>query len=300
MNTESHIVLPDGRRLAYAEFGAPGGRPVLYFHGSPSSRLEPLLVGDEVWTRHGLRVIAPDRPGMGLSDFQPGRGFSHWPADVAALADALGLERFAVLGNSGGAPYVAVCAARIPERLTSAVVVSGGWRMDWPEARRGMPLPNRLFMTVARRAPPLLRLMLKAMAGSEQGDREKELAKLKGRVPPADFDAFAAPGRIEALGRLMRESLRQGTRGAAWDVRLYVREFDFRLEDVHFPLELFHGEQDTNAPPAMVRRVVAALPSARLTTYEGESHLSTLCNHADDFARALLRDEAHASPQPRP
>jgi pimeloyl-ACP methyl ester carboxylesterase len=88
LNTESHIVLPDGRRLAYAEFGAHGGRPVLYFHGSPSSRLEPLLVGDKVWTRHGLRVIAPDRPGMGLSDFQPGRGFSHWPADVAALPSA--------------------------------------------------------------------------------------------------------------------------------------------------------------------------------------------------------------------
>src|SRR5689334_19202051 len=102
MNTQNHITLPDGRRLAYAEFGDPGGNPVLYFHGAPSSRLEPLLVGDEAWGRKGLRVIAPDRPGIGGSDFQHGRGFSNWPTDVVALADALGLDRFAVLGNSGG------------------------------------------------------------------------------------------------------------------------------------------------------------------------------------------------------
>ena len=96
------ITLPDGRRLAYAEFGTPDGRPVLYFHGAPSSRLEPLLVGDDAWRAHGLRVIAPDRPGVGLSDFLPKRGFSQWPNDVVALADALGLERFGVIGMSGG------------------------------------------------------------------------------------------------------------------------------------------------------------------------------------------------------
>ena len=290
MKTDNHITLPDGRRLAYAEFGDARGRPVLYFHGSPSSRLEPALVGDEVWTRLGLRVIAPDRPGMGLSDFEPGRGFSGWARDAAALADALGLGRFAVMGNSGGAPYVAACAARMPERLGPCVVVSGGWRMDWPEARRGMPFPNRLYMAAAKRAPLLLRLMLKAMAGAPGADPSKELAKLKGRVPPADFEAFAAPGRVEALGLMMRESLRQGTRGACWDARLYVREFDFGLEEVRAPLTLFHGEQDANAPVALARRVAAALPGARLKTFEGEAHLSTLCNRFEDYGRALLGD----------
>lgn len=137
MNTENRIVLPDGRTLAYAEFGQADGYPVLYFHGAPSSRLEPLLIGDEAFVRLGLRVIAPDRPGIGGSDFQRGRGFSHWPSDVVSLADALGLGQFALLGNSGGGPYVAVCAARIPNRIRAAVIVSGGWRMDWPEATDG-------------------------------------------------------------------------------------------------------------------------------------------------------------------
>lgn len=76
MNIESQIILPNDRRLAYAEFGKPEGHPVLYFHGAPSSRLEPLLIGDDVLSRYGLRIIVPDRPGMGRSDFQPNRGFS--------------------------------------------------------------------------------------------------------------------------------------------------------------------------------------------------------------------------------
>ena len=126
MKTDNQITLPDGRRLAYAEFGKPDGYPVLYFHGSPASRLEPMLIGDEAFNRFGLRVIAPDRPGMGQSDFQPKRGFSDWPADVTALADVLGLDRFSILGNSGGGGYAAVCTAKIPERLRAVVIVSGG------------------------------------------------------------------------------------------------------------------------------------------------------------------------------
>jgi len=290
MDTERHIILPDKRKLAYAEFGRPDGYPVIYFHGAPSSRLEPLLIGDEVLSRLGLRVISPDRPGVGQSDFQANRGFSDWPKDVVALADALGLERFALLGNSGGGPYVAVCAARIPERITNAVIVSGGWRMDWPEAKNNMPLPNRLFLILARRAPLLLRLLLKAMGGSSQGEREKELAQLKKRVPQADYEAFAVPGRLEAFGEIMREALRQGTKGAAWDTRLYVREFDFSLDEIRMPLRLFHGEKDVNAPIALVRKVMTMLSEARLVTYENEAHLSTLCNHLNEVARALVNE----------
>jgi len=288
MNTERHIILPDGRRLAYAEFGKPSGTPVLYFHGAPSSRLEPLLIGDEVWSRLGLRVIAPDRPGIGGSDFQPDRGFSDWPKDVVALATALDLERFAVLGNSGGGPYAAVCAAKIPERLNAALVVSGGWQMNLPEAKDNMPFVNRLFLILAGHAPPLLRLMLKAMGSSSTFEREKELAKLKARVPPADYAAFAEPGRIEALHEMMRECMRGGTKGPAWDLRLYMCEFDFKLAEIQMPLKLFHGERDVNAPIALVRRMVVELPNAQLVTYENESHLSTLCNHVDEFAEAIV------------
>ena len=105
MNAENYINMADGRRLCYAEFGRRDGFPVFYFHGSPSSRLEPLLIGDEVLTAEGLRVISPDRPGIGRSDPQPGRGFADWPKDVIEMADALRIDQFSILGNSGGAGY---------------------------------------------------------------------------------------------------------------------------------------------------------------------------------------------------
>jgi pimeloyl-ACP methyl ester carboxylesterase len=287
MNKENQITLPDGRNLTYGEFGKPDGIPVLYFHGSPSSRLEPLLVGDKTWFRLGLRVIAPDRPGIGGSDFQPKRGFSAWPKDVSALADSLGLDQFPVLGNSGGGPYVAACAAKIPERLTSAVIVSGGWQMNLPEAKNNMPFVNRIFLMLADHAPPLLRLMLKTMGGASVEDRDKELAKLKARVPPADYAAFAEPGRIEALHEMMNQCMRRGTKGPAWDLRLYMREFDFKLEEIKMPLRLFHGERDVNAPIELVRSMVAKLPSAQLVTYPNEAHFSTLCNRLDEIVEAI-------------
>jgi pimeloyl-ACP methyl ester carboxylesterase len=287
METENHIILPDTRRLTYAEFGKPDGRPVLYFHGAPSSRLEPLLIGDETWNRLALRMIAPDRPGMGGSDFLPHRGFSGWAKDVLALTDALGLERFAVLGNSGGGPYVAACAAKIPEHLSTALIVSGGWQMNLPEAKSNMPLANRLFFILAAHASPLLRLMLKTM-GSSFAEPAKELAQLKARVPPADFAAFEQPGRLEAFHGMMRECMRGGTKGPAWELQMYMHEFDFELREIRMPLKLFHGERDVNVPIAVVRKMVAQLPSAQLITYENEAHLSTLCNHVDEFAEAIV------------
>lgn len=176
---ERHCLLPDGRRFCYAEYGVSYGTRVMYFHGSPACRLEPLLIGEEALGRAGLCVVAPDRPGIGGSDFQSDRGFSDWPRDVVCLADHLGWKRFSVLGNSGGAPYAAVCATRIPERVDHVVIVSGGWQMHWLEAQQHLPLPNRLTLALARRAPWLFSWLLKAMTSGEMGTKEKELAQIR-------------------------------------------------------------------------------------------------------------------------
>ena len=289
MNIDDSLTLPDGRRLAYAQYGDPAGTPVMYFHGSPSSRLEPALIGGETWHALGLRIICPDRPGIGESTFQAGRRFIDWPAEVVALADHLRLPRFSVLANSGGAPYAAVCAAMIPQRLARVVIVSGGWRMDLPEARAGMPLPNRIFLGLVRYTPPLARLMLWAMARSAGGDPAKELAKLKGRVPDVDLAAFSAPGRIAAFHASMKECVKFGTRGAAADLSLYMRDFGFDPRDVELPIILFHGEKDVNATMPLAKRMLRELPGAQLVACPDDAHLSTLCNHLEKVAAALKR-----------
>ncbi len=114
------IRVPDGRTLGYAEVGDPAGAPLVYFHGNPGSRLDFTSERyDRALRAAGVRFIGTDRPGFGLSDPKPGRGYADWAADVGALADSLGLDRFAVLGYSRGGRYALACAARIPERLTA-------------------------------------------------------------------------------------------------------------------------------------------------------------------------------------
>lgn len=284
MASEGNVVLADGRNMTYAEYGAPDGRPVIYFHGTPSSRLEPLLLGDDYFARLGLRIIAPDRPGMGRSSFQPHRSFAQWPVDVLALADALALETFSVLGYASGGAYAAACAASIPGRLRSVAIVSGAWRMDSPQVLSRLPLTARLSWQLAKHAPPLLHVLLRHMASGVGRD----LAQMKHVLPPADYDAFEYPGRYAAFAYAFREALRQGPRGTAWDMRLHMRALGIRLQDIQLPLHVFHGEKDATMPIALVRETLAAVPTATLTVYPYEAQLSTLCNRFDDIARALL------------
>ena len=129
------ILLPDGRTLGFADYGDPGGRPLFYCHGWPGSRLQARTI-DEHGRRRGLRVIAPDRPGIGLSDARPGRGFSDWPADIAGLADSLRIDRFLLLGISGGGPYALAAAALLPDRIDAVAVVSGAPPWRWVVMRR--------------------------------------------------------------------------------------------------------------------------------------------------------------------
>ena len=119
-----HIKLKDGRALGYAEYGAPEGKPIFYFHGFPGSRLDWMLSdSDNSANELNARIIAVDRPGMGLSDFKRDRKILDWPDDVVELADILQIERFSVLGISGGGPYTFACAFKIPERLTRTAIV---------------------------------------------------------------------------------------------------------------------------------------------------------------------------------
>ena len=106
--------LESGRSLGYAEWGDASGFPLVHFHGSSSSRLEHPVQPEVL---EGVRLVTIDRPGHGLSEFQPERTLLDWPRDVAALTDHLGIERFAVSGWSAGGPYALACAYRMPEQL---------------------------------------------------------------------------------------------------------------------------------------------------------------------------------------
>ncbi len=153
--------LPDGRSLAYAGYGDPQGFPVFFFHGTPGSHIDwELFDVEDTASRLGVRLIAVDRPGIGLSDYQSGRRFLDWPADLAALADRLALERFSVLGFSSGGAYALVCPLKIPERLVRVGVLNGDGPYEQPGIVEGIELMVFHLLSLSSSAPGLFRQTL--------------------------------------------------------------------------------------------------------------------------------------------
>jgi pimeloyl-ACP methyl ester carboxylesterase len=247
-----------------------------------------MLDGNDL-VQAGIRMIACDRPGMGGSDFQPERGFSHWPADIVALADSLGLGNFGVFGISGGGGYVSACARLIPDRLSAAVIVSGAGRMDSPKARAGLPFMGWLMWMLAGRSFRLANLFLNLTKPRNLGDPAKIREQMMRNAAPSERAFFEKPGNLEAFIASTVECMRPGGHGMAWDMHLYARPWDFRLEEIRFPVRLLHGEADFNVPVAVARKVAATIPDCQATFYPGEGHLGILANHLNEVIDTLAR-----------
>lgn len=278
--TERHIRLADGRVLAYLETGDPSGAPVMYFHGFPGSRLEGQLAADAA-RRRGLRLLAPDRPGFGASSLQPRRTLAHWAADVRSLADALGLERFSVVGVSGGGPYALACAARLPERVGGVAVVAGLGPLAPKAATRGMVALNRVGLGLARRRPRLARGLIGLAARGIRRHPGRYLAHMLAGAPEPDRSVLADPGYRSLILASTAEALRQGGAGAAWEATLLARPWDFDLRRIAARVDLWQGGADRIVPPATMERLLAALPRGVSHRCPREGHLSLIVRHLD-------------------
>lgn len=281
------LTLSDGRTLSYVEFGKSDGYPVMYFHGTPSSCLEPAMIGQEQFLKHNLRIISPSRPGMGRSDRHSNRTFIDWTNDTITLADHLGIDKFAILGYSGGAPYTLACALKIPDRLLSAVIVSGAGQMNQPEVKNNLDLKHRIFWKVADKFPFLLPIVLRKMKEYRKMSDEDILIRFERNMPKADFETFKQNNRVALSKRGLEETFRD-MNGVAMDVRLPIRPLGFDLGAIEFPITFFHGKEDNTVPVQVVEWMVPRIPNSRLITYPNDGHVSTICEHFDKIAEALL------------
>jgi pimeloyl-ACP methyl ester carboxylesterase len=279
--------LADGRLLGYAEYGAPDGRPLVFFHGTPGSRLAA-AVGSEQAAEKGVRVISVERPGYGISDPRAGRRITDWPDDVAELADHLGLKRFPVAGISGGGPYAAACAWKLPDRIEAAGIISGLGPVYVPAASEGMMRTNRVMWATAKRAPfvmePFWTLIAKGTGG---GRMDRMLKSVASQMPEPDREILRRPEVMEAFRQDLREALRQGGKGAGSDMVLYSRPWGFPLEEIKVPVHLWQGDLDRNVPLSMGKFQASAIPGCKATFIEGAGHLWAL-DHCDEITDALL------------
>jgi pimeloyl-ACP methyl ester carboxylesterase len=258
------------RRIAFAEYGDPAGKPVFLCHGTPSSRLN--RPDDETTRALGVRLIVIDRPGCGLSDFLPGRTLLDWPRDLAAVADALGLARFAVVGFSGGGPYVAASAYGLPDRVAAAASAAGAGPVDAPGALAGLSHYRRTAGALATRAPALFRAAM-WLTNHPGRNPSRFLDRFTGDLAPADQAIIGRPEIRAKLVATYAESVRHGLRGVALDLAIAMRPWGFPLGKIRCPYFIWHGEDDRSTPIAMAQYLAESIPDCRATFLPGAGHM---------------------------
>ncbi|KAF2456581.1 Alpha/Beta hydrolase protein, partial [Lineolata rhizophorae] len=290
-----------GHTISYCIYGVAGDTDpppptIFYFHSHPSSRYEAALLHPTA-QRHGLRIVAPDRPGMGESPLDRSRRLLDWPADMLALADHLDTRRFGVVGTSGGGPYVLACCLRLPRaRLAGAGVVCGLFPLKLGTS--GMMWETRLMLWVAGWAPSLVALGLDFALGKVARDREHPeafeaaMAKAMESRPEVDRAVIQenAGGFRDAMLENFREALKHGSQGAAYEAKLFSGDWGFKLEDVKMAegtLVLWHGEKDVNVPVAMAQKAAGLLDGAELRLSPDEGHISLPVNKTDEIMETM-------------
>lgn len=280
--------LSDGRELGYAAYGPEDGHPLLFFHGTPGSRYT--RVPDvSVLHDHDARQVTLERPGYGLSTRDPDRTLLDWPEDVREVADALGFDRFAVAGASGGGPYTLACAARLSDRVTGAGVIGGLGPLDVPGATEGMEIKNRIGFTLAR-VPFLLRPFLWVRIRKIRSDPDGFVDAWAEDAAPPDRRLLGRPDVRRVVARNFVEAVRQGTAAPLADTRIHVRPWGFDLAEVPVHVDVFQGGNDTFVPEAMARHVAEEVPSATLHLYPDEGHLLHY-EHWDEVLGTIRADD---------
>ena len=280
---------PDGRTLRYVEAGAPGGPVLLSQHGTPGAgRLfRSEIEGAE---RLGARLIAYSRPGYDGSTPRPGRSVADAATDVAALLDALGVERFATYGWSGGGPHALACAALMRGRCAAAATIAGAAPSDAPDLDfvGGMGEGNVTEFGAASAGRDTLAPLL----GEERaGLLEVTPQQIAEAMAPflSEVDAQALTGELaEHLTRMFQAGLAGGAEGWIDDDLAFVKPWGFDVADVTAPALIWQGERDLMVPGAHGRWLRDHVAGAEGGVLEGEGHLTLFVNRVGEIQEWLL------------
>lgn len=277
-----------GAPLGYAVYGRPDGIPALYFHGLPGSRREGALL-HAACCDAGVRVIAPERPGYGLSAPTPGPRLDAWPKRVAALADALGIGSFYLIAVSGGAPYALVCASRLSDRVMATAICCGLGDLTRPGLAAAMQFNARLALWLVRRGPAWLYWTYGPLVTQAVRRTPRLAVAIQGWIDgPADRAVLRRPAIRELFAASLGEAFRQGAGGAVADLAAAQQSWPFTLEGIR-NLQLWHGLADRVVPPLHSDWLAQAAPAARLTRVPGEGHFSLPVRHVREVVRALVK-----------
>ena len=269
---EGRIAHSNGRRVQFGVLGARDlAKVVFYSHGFPACRLEA-SIAHGVARDLGITVVALDRPGFGGSDWYRERRIEDWADDIRLVAGHLGVDRFGVLGVSGGTPTAVAAAALLPDRVTQLVVVSGVAPMYDPEALSGMHWVNRGLLKIGQRCGALGRFSIGAIATVWRMLPGAAALWFASVLPKADMDIVTRPEVGVVLARNIKESLRPGVQGVMTEFSLLLSDWRGLLPKVSAPTSIWHGDEDTYVPISMAEILHKSIPQSRFQQVKGGGH----------------------------
>jgi pimeloyl-ACP methyl ester carboxylesterase len=279
---EGRMRLPDGRCLGYADYGCETGPLVLYFHGTPGSRIEGALIAEEALAC-GVRLVAIDRPGVGLSTYAPSRRVLDWPSDVEAFVGGLGYTgAFGVMGASGGAPYALACVCRIPQRLTHVAIVSGHTPMAEPNSGSGNQ--DELIEFMLRR-PRLGMAILRTIIRRLHKRPDKVMERVASQAAASDKQLLLCdPQNRQGFHRNLLAATRGGAEQVMYAIRRLANYWGFRLAELPpAPISIWQGGCDPIAPPAAGRYFHRQLAGSEFFFDPKAGHATMLKWHAREI-----------------
>jgi pimeloyl-ACP methyl ester carboxylesterase len=267
------------------EYGDPEGAPVFVFHGTPACGAG-FAWADAPARERSLRLIAPDRPGVGRSSRLDAYTVAEYPPMVAALADALGIDRFAVWGYSGGGPYAAACAALLADRVTVAAIAAGMGQMGvWAEAD-DFEKTDRQMLGLATKHPMVARSILGSLGRLARVAPKGALKSFEKQLNAKDRETAATLGSPAEAIALFTQAFLNGAQGVIADYAALAQPWGVAVDGIPVATKVFHGDDDTMVPLRHSEELVARVPNARLTVWPGEGHLGTIA-HVDEILDAL-------------
>jgi len=279
------VTAPDGRTLEVHELGGADGFPVLFQHGTPSSGTLY-----ERWETPGVRLVAYDRAGYGGSTRHPGRSVADAVGDVTAIADALGFERYATWGWSGGGPHVLACAALCDERLVAAVTLAGVAPWDAPglEWLAGMGEGNIREFGLTLEGEDALRPALEQECSELLQTTAEQLREaMAPHLSPTDSGALT--GELAAyLHSTMLHAIGESADGWIDDDLAFVKPWGFELTQIDRPVLVVQGGDDLMVPPAHGNWLAQNVPGAEARLDDGHGHLTLAHDLVPDVHEWLL------------
>ena len=279
------IRLPDGRRLAYSEYGNPAGtKVVIHHHALPGSRREAEVFRDfgHLAKTPEVRLISFDRPGFGDSDPVAAKSFCGWVPDLIAAAHALKVDRFAITAFSGGVPYALAAAIAHPDRVTRiATACAAGEHVKGLD--NGKAAKQR---EIARDHPRLFKAEINLWIRSIERNPKHATRPITGLLQkhvPKETELFKDPVAVEFAAAVMKLAFKQGALAMGQEAALLTGPWRLDLAGVKASTTLWHGESDEFSPPWMSEVLAKAIPGAECHLSPGDGHLSIVNNRAGEI-----------------